>query len=66
MNSTQPTLKSAPIIGPRRHQFITPEKGTVLAAELEAKEELGRLRLIATFCGAEGCPPTPTATFSLN
>lgn len=66
MNSTQPTLKSAPIIGPRRHQFITPDKGTVLVAVLEAKEELGRLRLIATFCGAEGCTPSLTASFSLN
>ena len=63
---TQTTLKAAPIVGPRRQQFVTPDKGTVLAAVLEAKAELGRMQLIATFFGAEGWTPTPAATFSMN
>lgn len=63
---TQTTLKAAPIVGPRRQQFVTPTKGTVLAAVLEAKAELGRMQLIGVFVGAENCIPTPIATFSMN
>jgi len=63
----EPTLlKPAPIVGPRRHQFITPDKGTVLAAVLEAKAELGRMHWIGCFFGAEKSIPTPQATFSMN